>query len=145
MKRSTAVVCSLAVWVLLGPLAVPSFAKDYCINDGLTTWIGRSFAVPGRNRCRPWNGFVKALAPPGGGREICSGTACTSAGGDEMRLTMTCASTYATAMKLVTFSIDPALGTGTRYEAQPDIGPPGGPQSSTGPVTVLCLTSYTVP
>lgn len=148
MVRSSALVRSsiVALLLALGPLAAPGAAKDYCIDDGMQTWIGRPFQVPPKNRCRPWQGFMVALAPPGGAREICSGTACRSAVGDEMRITMTCASTYSSAMTVVAFSIDPERGTGTKYEGYPDIGPGAStPHTSSGPVTVHCLTSYAVP
>ncbi|MBM4245181.1 MAG: hypothetical protein FJ148_15430 [Deltaproteobacteria bacterium] len=141
--RSSVVVFAVA----LGPLVTPGVAKDDCIDDGWgQTWIGRPFQVSQKNKCRPWQGFMVALAPPGGAREICSGTACRSAVGDEGRITMTCASTYSSAMKVVAFSIDPEHGTGTKYERYPDIGPGASvPHTDGGAVVVTCLVNYAVP
>jgi hypothetical protein len=132
--------------LLVGPLATSAIAKDYCITDGVSTWIGRAFRIPGKNRCSAWQGFVLSLAGGGGGRKVCSGTACTSAVGDEMRVTMTCASTYASAVEIVAFSIDPATKTGAKYETLPDIGPAGGgPLTFSSPVSAGCLTSFAIP
>jgi hypothetical protein len=61
-------------------------AKDLCIttnlfgNDGI---VGQGFSIPGKNRCKPFNGFV------GSGPDwIATGTGCTNADGSLFRVSI---------------------------------------------------------
>jgi hypothetical protein len=64
-------------------------AKDLCLtfSNAFTgyTFVGKQFSIPGKNRCKPFNGFTLAL----GESSLLSGTGCTSADGSTFSLQFT--------------------------------------------------------
>jgi hypothetical protein len=64
-------------------------AKDLCLTffSAFTgyTFVGKQFSIPGKNRCKAFHGFTRAI----GESSLLSGTGCTSADGSTFSLQFT--------------------------------------------------------
>jgi hypothetical protein len=67
-------------------------SKDFCIRveDG-TLFIGKSFSVPNKGKCKPWLGFsydTHPLSDPGFGFVHQTGVACTASDGSHVTIAL---------------------------------------------------------
>ena len=90
MKRAFPVRVRLA-WLAASMLGVaaPAFAADYCLSllDGGNVYVGKSFKLPKKGKCRDWSGFCSNLCST----NVQTGTVCTSADGTQTRFQITTA------------------------------------------------------
>ena len=64
-------------------------ARDFCINynGGVCNYVGKSFKVPDKGKCRPWSGFGTPACF--GAHNAQTGTACTASDGTHVNFTIT--------------------------------------------------------
>ncbi|MEW6268216.1 MAG: hypothetical protein AB1689_02825 [Thermodesulfobacteriota bacterium] len=70
----------------LGVVGGTAFAADLCITVNpadSTRYVGRGFTIPGKGKCRAWNGVY---LPSFANVSVTTGTGCTSSDGTVLRL-----------------------------------------------------------
>jgi len=106
-------------------------ASDFCITEstGLgLTFVGKSFKIPGKGKCKPWIGFVKS-----GANYPSSGTACTTSDGSEVSVSITTAPFDGITNSLVDFFSFSLPGLGSMDASELPLG--GSPTFASGTAT----------
>jgi len=79
---------SLLAFLSLAAIAPAAYAADFCItvspNDS-TKYVGKGFRVPGKGKCKPWNGVY---LPSFAAVSVSTGTGCTSSDGTKLRINL---------------------------------------------------------
>ena len=112
---------SLALALLLLTSAVAAYAGDFCIvvsPADSTKYVGKGFSVPGKGKCRSWNGvYLPSFAPV----SVSTGTGCTSSDGATLRLNLVTSRDGVAFNDYITLPL-PDLTNGTLFEIVPQFG-----------------------
>jgi hypothetical protein len=114
-------VLALFVFAAIGVGGV-AHARDFCLDEGGSTWVGKSFHLPRRGQCKPWNGY---LITTFSNVSISTGTGCTSSDGTTFRLRVSSARENVAFVDYMTLPV-PGLSGGQLYEwdvGQTNFGP----------------------
>lgn len=124
-----------ATILLLGILGAAAHAADFCIvvgpNDS-TKYVGKGFKVPGKGKCKSWNGvYLPSFAPV----SVSTGTGCTSSDGTTLRINLATSRNGVAFNDYVVLPL-PDLTNGTLFEIVPQYG--NNPLNLTGITASKC-------
>jgi hypothetical protein len=116
---------------LLGS-AVVARAGDFCIlvsPPDTTKYVGKGFSVPGKGKCKSWNGMY---LPSFAAVSISTGTACTSSDGTMLRINLVTSRVGVAFNDYIQLPL-PDLTNGTLWEVVPQFG--------NGPITISGISA----
>lgn len=103
-------------------LGVTARAADLCItvspNDS-TRYVGRGFVIPGKGKCKAWNGVY---LPSFANVSVTTGTGCTTSDGTKLRLHLVSMRETVAFNDYIVLPL-PSLTGGTLDEVVPQFGP----------------------
>jgi hypothetical protein len=111
---------SIALALLLATATVAA-AGDFCItvapNDS-TKYVGKGFSVPGKGKCKSWNGVY---LPSFAAVSVSTGSGCTSSDGTTFRLNLVTSRDGVAFNDYIVLPL-PGLTNGTLFEVVPQFG-----------------------
>ena len=112
---------SLLPILSLVAIATAAHAADFCITvspSDPTKYVGKSFKVPGKGKCKTWNGvYLPSFAPV----SVSTGTGCTSSDGTTLRINLVTSRDGVAFNDYIVLPL-PELTNGTLFEIVPQFG-----------------------
>ena len=112
---------SLLALLSLAAIAPVAYAADLCItvtpNDS-TKYVGKGFRVPGKGKCKPWNGVY---LPSFAAVSVSTGTGCTSSDGTKLRINLVTSRDGVAFNDYIVLPL-PDMTNGTLFEVVPQFG-----------------------
>jgi hypothetical protein len=131
---------SFAIAVLIGLLGSggTAYARDFCFSVGTATLVAKGFTPPRPNKCKPFKGaYFNTVAG------ATSGSACTNAAGNTLRVGFSLESGLGSLVGQLTIPYPSLTGGTYRYEFS---NAPNSVQTFSGPASgAPCATTIPIP